>query len=87
MKIAGFLAEREQVLTKVMTMQMILTLGYLLKQIKMQLQAFLTYGDIICKGNVQNEITKQSDLEESYNITSININNIGNEPHIHLGGK
>ena len=53
----------------------------------MQLQAFLKYGDIICKGNIETNITKQSDLEESYNITSININDFGNEPHIHLGGK
>lgn len=53
----------------------------------MQLQAFLKYGDIICKGNIETDITKQSDLAESYNITSITTSNFGNEPHIHLGGK
>jgi len=53
----------------------------------MQLQAFLKYGDIICKGNIETDITKQSDLEESYNITSITKNDFGNEPHIHLGVK
>ena len=53
----------------------------------MQLQAFSKYGDIICKGDIETDITKQSDLEESYNITSIITSNFGNEPHIHLGGK
>lgn len=46
-----------------------------------------TIGDIICKGNIQNDITSQSDLDEPYNITSINDNDFGAEPHIHLGGK
>lgn len=45
-------------------------------------------GDIIAVGK-QGDITKQSDLNgiEYYNVTSININDFGNSPHIHLGGK
>lgn len=45
-------------------------------------------GDIIAIGE-QSNITKQNDLKdvEFYNVTSININDFGNNPHIHLGGK
>ena len=45
-------------------------------------------GDIIAIG-IQNNITKQSDLQniEYYNVTSININDFGNNQHIHLGGR
>ena len=45
-------------------------------------------GDIVLVG-INGDITKQSDLngKEFYNITSININDFGNNPHIHLGGK
>lgn len=45
-------------------------------------------GDIVAIG-VQDNISKQSDLKdvEFYNVTSININDFGNNPHIHLGGK
>lgn len=45
-------------------------------------------GDILAIGE-QGEITKQSDLngKEFYNVTSININDFGNNPHIHLGGR
>lgn len=45
-------------------------------------------GDIMAKGK-QGNITKQSDLNgvEFYNVTSININDFGSEPHVHLGGK
>ena len=45
-------------------------------------------GDIIAIGE-QEDITEQSDLEgiEHYNVTSVNINNFGHNPHIHLGGK
>lgn len=45
-------------------------------------------GDIIAIG-VQPEIQRQSDLKnvEFYNVTSINVNDFGNNPHIHLGGK
>lgn len=52
------------------------------------LQNFFKIGDLIAIGE-QSEIEKQSDLNQSeyYNITSININDFGNNPHIHLGGK
>lgn len=45
-------------------------------------------GDIIAIGE-QGDIEKQSDLvgTEFYNVTSISINNFGNNPHIHLGGR
>ena len=45
-------------------------------------------GDIIAI-DIQPEISKQSDLQgkEFYNVTSITINEYGNNPHIHLGGK
>ena len=45
-------------------------------------------GDIIAIGK-QSDITKQSDLNgiEFYNVTSVNINDFGSQPHIHLGGK
>lgn len=45
-------------------------------------------GDIVVVGE-QPEIQKQTDLEglEFYNITSINLNNFGKNPHLHLGGK
>lgn len=46
-------------------------------------------GDIIVKGTIDTDITTQQDLNnyEVYNITSINDNNFGISPHIHLGGK
>jgi hypothetical protein len=46
-------------------------------------------GDILVKGNLTLDITTQQDLKkyEIYNITSINDNNFGNNPHIHIGGK
>lgn len=45
-------------------------------------------GDIIVIGK-HNNINKQSDLSDTefYNIKSININDFGNNPHVHLGGK
>ena len=45
-------------------------------------------GDIIALGK-QEDITKQSDLvgKEFWNITSININDFGTRPHIHLKGE
>lgn len=45
-------------------------------------------GDIIAIG-VQSAIQKQSDLkgQDFYNVTSINVNDFGNNQHIHLGGK
>ena len=50
--------------------------------------SIFSIGDIIAIGS-QEDITKQSELKgtEYYNVTSININNFGNNPHIHLGGK
>ena len=49
----------------------------------------LAIGDIIIKGTIDIDITTQQDLKnyEVYNITSINDNNFGINPHIHLGGK
>ena len=49
----------------------------------------LAIGDIIIKGTIDTDITTQQDLKncEVYNITSINDNNFGVNPHIHLGGK
>ena len=49
----------------------------------------LAIGDIIIKGTLNTDITTQQDLSnyEVYNITSINDNNFGVNPHIHLGGK
>lgn len=46
-------------------------------------------GDIIVKGELHQEIATQQDIIncEVYNITSINDNNFGNNPHIHIGGK
>lgn len=46
-------------------------------------------GDIIIQGTLTTDIEAQQDLENYlvYNITSINNNNFGNNPHIHLGGK
>lgn len=46
-------------------------------------------GDIVVEGTIENEIITQDDLSGYliYNITSINNNNFGNNPHIHIGGK
>lgn len=46
-------------------------------------------GDILIKGNVELDISRQQDLKDYvvYNITSINNNDFGLNPHIHLGGK
>lgn len=46
-------------------------------------------GDILVKGDLAKNINTQQDLSEFefYNITSINDNNFGNNPHIHIGGK
>lgn len=46
-------------------------------------------GDILVKGDIAKDINTQQDLNEFevYNITSINDNNFGNNPHIHIGGK
>lgn len=45
-------------------------------------------GDIIVKGTLTTDITRQQDLSGLiYNIVSIKDNTFGNEPHIHLEGK
>ena len=46
-------------------------------------------GDIIVQGTLDIDIGTQEDLINylTYNITSINNNNFGNNQHIHLGGK
>lgn len=46
-------------------------------------------GDIVVQGKLETNINTQQDLSEYlvYNITSINDNNFGESPHIHIGGK
>ena len=46
-------------------------------------------GDIIVKGTIPQDIRTQQDLKsyEVYNITSINDNQFGTNPHIHIGGR
>ena len=46
-------------------------------------------GDILVQGELDLDISKQSDLSnyEIYNITAINNNVFGNNQHIHLSGK
>lgn len=46
-------------------------------------------GDIVVQGTLNTDITKQQDLSSYliYNVTSINDNNFGNNPHIHIGGR
>lgn len=49
----------------------------------------IAIGDIIVQGTLDFNITSQQDLKsyQIYNITSINNNNFGNNPHIHIGGR
>lgn len=46
-------------------------------------------GDILVQGDLEFNITSQQDLSDYlvYNITSLNNNTFGSEPHIHLSGK
>lgn len=46
-------------------------------------------GDILVKGELDFDIETQQNLAgfEVYNITSINDNNFGSTPHLHLSGK
>lgn len=46
-------------------------------------------GDIIIQGKLETDISSQKELKnyDIYNITSINNNNFGATPHIHIGGK
>lgn len=48
----------------------------------------VSIGDIIVKGKLNMDISTQQDLdrEKVYNIKSINNNDFGNNPHLHLGG-
>ena len=48
---------------------------------------YFSLGDIVVIGEVKTDITKQQDLSETFNITSIKDNFFGNNPHIHLGCK
>ena len=45
-------------------------------------------GDIIVQGFLTTDINTQNDLNayQTYNVTKINYNNFGNNPHIHLSG-
>lgn len=49
----------------------------------------IAIGDILVNGTLTTDIETQQDLSnyDVYNVTSINNNNFGNTPHIHLGGK
>lgn len=51
--------------------------------------ANFSIGDIVVQGTLTTDIDTQQDLDsyDIYNITSINDNNFGNNPHIHLGGR
>ena len=51
--------------------------------------ANIKIGDILVKGTLTQDITTQQDLVnyDVFNITSINDNNFGNNPHIRIGGK
>jgi len=46
-------------------------------------------GDIIVESTLSTDIETQQDLKnyQVYNITNINVNDFGTQPHIHLGGK
>ena len=46
-------------------------------------------GDIVVVGDLDLDITTQQDLssDDVYNITSINNNDFGGTPHIHIGAK
>lgn len=46
-------------------------------------------GDIVVQGTLDVDIENQQDLSIYlvYNITSLNNNTFGNNPHIHIGGK
>ena len=58
-------------------------------QLKVVSSGNIAIGDIIVQGTITTDIDTQQDLSsyDIYNITSINNNNFGNNPHIHLGGK
>ena len=49
----------------------------------------IAIGDILVKGTLTTDITKQQDLnqKEVYNIKSIINSDFGNNPHIYIGGR
>ena len=49
----------------------------------------ISIGDIVVNDHLDFDIDTQQDLQgyEYYNITAINDNTFGSEPHIHLSGK
>lgn len=49
----------------------------------------IAIGDILIKGEINIDIETQQDLknDDVYNITLINDNNFGQNPHLHLGAK
>lgn len=49
----------------------------------------ISVGDILVKGTLNTNISKQQDLSsyDVYNVTSIKNNTFGGTPHIRLGGK
>ena len=51
--------------------------------------ANFSIGDIVIEGTLDFDIETQQDLDNYliYNITSINNNNFGDNPHIHIGAK
>ncbi len=51
--------------------------------------ANFSIGDIVVEGTINQDISSQQELSGYlvYNITSINDNNFGNNPHIHIGAK
>lgn len=51
--------------------------------------ANFSIGDIVVPSTLDIDIETQEDLNDYtfYNITSINDNNFGKRPHIHLGGR
>lgn len=46
-------------------------------------------GDIVINDTINYDITDESELDDfqKFNIASINDNNFGERPHIHIGGK
>ncbi len=51
--------------------------------------ANFSIGDIVVADSLDFNITTQQDLSnyDTYNITSLNNNDFGGTPHIHIGGK
>lgn len=47
----------------------------------------ISLGDLIVIGTLETDITAESDLTDYYILTSINDNQFGDTPHLHLGAK